>query len=78
MENAQKQQIINIIATHKMLDSSCISLETPLEELGVTSLDAITIAYEIEEALNIEIPNDQIQSIVTVDDIIKTTDKLLK
>lgn len=45
--------------------------ETKLEELGIDSLKAITVIFELEEAFDIEIPNDAITSIVTVDDILK-------
>ena len=44
--------------------------ETELEALGVDSLKAITVIFELEEAFDIEIPNDVIPSIVTVSDIL--------
>lgn len=43
--------------------------ETKLEALGVDSLKAITVIFELEEAFDIEIPNEVIPSIVTVEDI---------
>ena len=45
-----------------------------LEALGIDSLKAITLVFELEETFDIEIPNEAITSIVTVNDIL---DKLV-
>jgi acyl carrier protein len=42
-----------------------------LVALGVDSLKAITVLFELEEAFDIEIPNEIIPSIVTVNDILE-------
>ena len=47
-----------------------ITPETKLETLGLTSLDTITVLFDLEEAYDIEIPNEVIPSIVTVRDIL--------
>ena len=61
---------ISVIAMHKQIDPSTITTETELGQLGVTSLDAITIAYELEEALGVEIPNEAIEGLRTVQDLV--------
>ncbi|AKH19327.1 histidine kinase [Sedimenticola thiotaurini] len=58
------------IANQKMIDVDSIALETSLQDLGVTSLDAITIVYEVEEVCDIEVPNDELESLRTVQDIV--------
>jgi len=45
--------------------------EAELSALGVDSLKAITVIFELEEAFDIEIPNEVIPSIVTVNDILE-------
>lgn len=45
--------------------------ETKLEALGIDSLKTISLIFELEEAFEIEIPNDAITSIVTVSDIME-------
>ncbi|HHJ35976.1 MAG TPA: acyl carrier protein [Gammaproteobacteria bacterium] len=45
--------------------------EAELSVLGVDSLKAITVLFELEEAFDIEIPNEVIPSIVTVNDILE-------
>ena len=44
-------------------------LDTKLTTLGIDSLKAISVLFELEEAFDVEIPNEVISSIVTVDDI---------
>jgi acyl carrier protein len=49
-----------------------------LTEYGVDSLKAITILYQLEEKLGVEITNEVIESCQTVDDIISNVTILLK
>jgi acyl carrier protein len=48
-----------------------IKPETELLTLGIDSLKAITVLFELEEAFDVEIPNEMIPSIVTVNDIVE-------
>ena len=50
--------------------------ETELAALGIDSLKAITVLFELEEAFDIEIPNELISSIVTVNDIMDKLDSV--
>ncbi len=53
------------------MPSDAFTLETPLEELGIDSLKAITILYELEDRLDIEVPNEVFDSIKNVGDIVQ-------
>lgn len=44
--------------------------DAKLEDLGVDSLKAINILFELEEEFDIEIPNERIPEMVTVGDIV--------
>lgn len=68
----------NAIASQKMIDAGSITLDSSLEALGITSLDAITIVYEVEEVCDIEVPNDQLESLRTVADIVEGVKSLLE
>lgn len=48
-----------------------------LEDLGIDSLKAITILYELEDKYDIEIPNEIIDSIELVGDITETLERLI-
>jgi len=41
-----------------------------LEDLGIDSLGAITILYELEDSLDIEIPNEVLEEVKCVGDIL--------
>jgi len=64
------EAVINTVAKQKMLDMAEISPSSTLEELAVSSLDAITIVYEIEEPFDVEVPNEKLEDLRTIQDII--------
>ena len=45
-------------------------------DLGIDSLKAITILYQLEDRFDIEIPNELIEKIVTIGDIVTNIDRL--
>ncbi|RLJ16396.1 histidine kinase [bacterium endosymbiont of Escarpia laminata] len=69
--------VVSAIATQKQLDTASIKRESRLQDLGVSSLDAITIVYEVEEAFDVEIPNAELEKLETVGDIVDGIGNLL-
>lgn len=63
-------KVAEIIAKTAHCNVKDIKPETRLEALGIDSLKAITVLFELEEAFDIEIPNELISSIITVNDIL--------
>jgi len=61
--------VVGLIARNKGLDPSTVIPAAELASLGITSLDAISLAYQLEEALGVEIANADIESLRTVRDI---------
>ena len=64
------EEITEIIVNTSGCKAEDVHPSATLETLGIDSLKAITVIFELEEAFDIEIPNDVIPSIVTVSDII--------
>ena len=64
------EKVAEIIAKTANCKVEDVQPETELEALGVDSLKAITVIFELEEAFDIEIPNEVIPSIVTVNNIL--------
>jgi len=54
-----------------------ITLDTNLQELGIDSLDVFTLLFELENAFKISIPDDDVRSIRTVNDVVEGVKKLL-
>jgi acyl carrier protein len=71
-----KNAVIDLIVREQKCSLEEITPETRLEDLGIDSLKAITILYQLEEQFEIEIPNDIIETIVTVGDIMTNIDQL--
>ncbi len=65
-----ENSVIKFIAKQKNLNPSDITSESTLDELGVTSLEAITIVYDIEEKFDVEVPDDILDKLDTVQDIV--------
>ena len=63
-------KVAEIIAKTAHCSTEDIKPETELESLGIDSLKAITVLFELEEAFDIEIPNELISTITTVNDIL--------
>ena len=67
-------QVAEIIAKTAHCRAEDVKPETKLEALGIDSLKAIAVLFELEEAYDIEIPNELISSITTVNDILDKLD----
>ena len=44
--------------------------------MGIDSLEAITILYELEKELDVDIPNESVNAIKTVGDIVRKLEHL--
>ena len=69
--------VIMAISKQKGLDSSSIDLNSSLAELGVNSLDAISIVYDIEDRFDIEVPNEILADLKSVRDIVDKLSTLI-
>ena len=69
--------VINEISSYLKGQPEDISLEMRLDELGIDSLGAITIMYELEDKLDVEIPNEVFDSLKIVNDIVSQLERLM-
>lgn len=77
MKSDIEQTLKESIARQKMLSVDEISLDSTLEELGVTSLDSISLVFDIEDKYGVEVPNEELKKLRTVRDIVDGVDRLL-
>ncbi|RAN82989.1 phosphopantetheine-binding protein [Bacillus sp. SRB_336] len=59
MNDTTQQQLFEIIAKQAKLDVAIIKPESTLKDLGVASLEAIELIFDIEEHFNINFPDQQ-------------------
>jgi len=65
-----KQELRIHAGTSRFVTFDDVTADTTLDELGVDSLRAIAILYAIEDETGVEIPNEALETIKTVGDII--------
>jgi acyl carrier protein len=77
MSDAVAEKVITTLASVKRIPADKITLETNLQDLGIDSLDVFTLLFELENAFKISIPDDDVRSIRTVNDIVDGIKKIL-
>lgn len=78
MSEATAKKTIEIVADYKEMSPDEISLETSLADLEMDSLDALNLVFELEEAFDVEIPDDKAFEMKTIGDMVEGIDKLLQ
>ena len=69
--NDTAQRCIEIIAKSKSIPADSITLDSTFD-----SLDKINISFEVEEAFNVEIPDEALGTIKTVGDMVNGVTQL--
>ena len=69
--------VIKEISTYLKCQPEEITLDLCLDDLGIDSLGAITIMYELEDRLDVEIPNEVFDSLKIVNDIVSQLEQLM-
>jgi acyl carrier protein len=77
MSDAVAEKVITTLASVKRIPADKITLATNLQDLGIDSLDVFTLLFELENAFKISIPDDDVRSIRTVNDIVDGIKKIL-
>ena len=76
MADVVAEKVISTLASVKKIPAEKISIDTNLQELGIDSLDVFTLLFELENAFNISIPDDDVRSIKSVKDIVDGIKKI--
>ena len=77
MSDAVAEKVISTLASVKRIPVETITLETNLQDLGIDSLDVFTLLFELENAFKISIPDDDVRSLRTVNDVVDGIKKIL-
>ncbi len=68
--------VVEVITRERQCKPEDVNMDTRLSDLGIDSLQAITILYELEERFGIEIPNELMENLETVSDIVSSINKI--
>jgi acyl carrier protein len=66
-----ESRIIELVAKSKNLPTSAVNMDSTFDELQVDSLDEINLSFAVEEMFSIEIPDDSLNSLKTVGDVVR-------
>jgi acyl carrier protein len=76
--NSIADECIALIAKQKSIPPDQIRLESTFDELALDSLDRVSLAFDIEERYEIEIPEDKLGQIKTVNDMVAGIEEALR
>jgi acyl carrier protein len=77
MSDAVAEKVISTLASVKRIPADKITLDTNLQDLGIDSLDVFTLLFELENAFQISIPDDDVRSLRTVNDVVDGIKKII-
>ena len=72
---AMQEKIIEAVAKVAKRKTSEVRLDSSFEQLGMDSLDRVCLLFELEQAFNISIPEEAVQDIQTVQDVVSRLGK---
>ena len=61
-----------------MISVEDITLDSSLEALGISSLDSISLVFDIEDKYGVEVPSEELKKVRTVGDIVDGVDALIQ
>lgn len=65
-----EEKVIEAVAKVAKRKPAEVRLESSFEDLGMDSLDRVTLLFELEQMFDISIPETEVQGIQTVGDIV--------
>ena len=69
-------KIKDIIVEQLDVEEDAVTMEASItEDLGADSLDVVDLVMSIEESFDVEIPDEEVENIKTVGDIVKYIEK---
>ena len=71
------ERVNRVFADFKKVAPEEIKLETTFEELGFDSLDGLNLIFELEEEFDIMVPDDKVQSMKSVAEVVEGIEALL-
>jgi acyl carrier protein len=76
--NQVAEECIALIAKQKSISPDTVHLDSTFDELAVDSLDRVSLAFDVEEKYDIEIPEDMLGQIKTVGDMVAGIERAIR
>ncbi len=72
------EKVIEIIVRTQHLPADCVKSDSTFEQLNIDSLDGINIVFELEKEFDIEIPDEGVMSLRSVQDTVDGVRELIE
>lgn len=70
------EKVSDIIGKRFELSETKITMDTTWEEIGADSIDLVDLISEFEDEFDISIPDDSIEDLKTVGDVVNLIDEM--
>lgn len=70
-------KVLDLIASVKRLPREKLTPDSTFDELGMDSLDAINLIFEIENEFNISVSDEAVKSITGVRDLVEKLQQIM-
>jgi acyl carrier protein len=71
VSDALSERIVTTLAAVKHLPREQVSLDSSLAELGLDSLDTITLLFELEKQFRVSISDERVRALRSVRDVVE-------
>jgi acyl carrier protein len=71
------ERVIRVFSDFKKIAPEDIQMGTTFDELGFDSLDGLNLIFELEEEFDIVVPDDKVQSMKSVQEVVDGIESLL-
>ena len=66
------EDVRDVVVDQLSVSADAVKLESKIiEDLGADSLDVVDLVMSIEDEFEVEVPDDEVENIKTVDDLVK-------
>ncbi len=72
MSEELTQRVISVIATAQKIPPEKVTIDSTFEELGIDSLDGVSILFALENEFNINIPDDKVEGVRSVRQMVES------
>jgi len=71
------QRVIKAIAKTKRIPIESVTIDSSFADLGIDSMDAVEILFELENEFEINIPDDEVRSVRGIREMCEGVERLL-
>ncbi len=71
------ERVRKVIATSKRIPEDTVTIDSPFEQLGIDSMDAVEILFALENEFDISIPDEEVKTVRNVRQMVEGVERLL-